>query len=429
MAIPVDRGALDKAETWFLEARQLAARGQLADAQEACRQALALWPDVIPVCRLLSSLAEQTGAGSGDSVEAARRMLLACQPDDATTANLIAAELTGSGRLMEALPFLRLAAPVLGHGDAALWNYTTTLALTGGHHELLAIEPMLLALARQVQPPFTPFTHLAGAKLALRHDRALVLSQRDTWQRSTHWLGAAHLAARLGQAIANGTSFSIFEMTEARTRLAVYASPKTQLTFSEGELCAVVNSVWEPAFGGTFESHDAIARGVVARGLLGAIENADIIAVPDIEQVTRAHEHFGFNAELQQIIMRRAPPLAAGLGVIKQMHQTMPFLRPLLAELPFLGFVGSTPGLVERLGAFCDVGATASYLVSGDQHATPLEQMLAALVVPSQGAVFLVAAGLLGPVYCGRIKQLGGIAIDVDSIAAGWTQSAGGSGS
>jgi hypothetical protein len=40
--------------------------------------------------------------------------------------------------------------------------------------------------------------------------------------------------------------------------------------------------------------------------------------------------------------------------------------------------------------------------------------------VPFPGAVFLVAAGLLGCVYCGRIRQLGGIAVDIDTIATRW---------
>jgi hypothetical protein len=34
--------------------------------------------------------------------------------------------------------------------------------------------------------------------------------------------------------------------------------------------------------------------------------------------------------------------------------------------------------------------------------------------------VFLVAAGILGASYCNRIKQLGGIAINIGSVADVW---------
>jgi len=42
------------------------------------------------------------------------------------------------------------------------------------------------------------------------------------------------------------------------------------------------------------------------------------------------------------------------------------------------------------------------------------------LVVPRPGAVFLVAGGLLGKLYCARVRQLGGIALDIGAIADAW---------
>ena len=425
------------AETWFLQARLFEACGRPVDAQEACRRAMALWPDILPVCRMMSSLAEQTGDASGDSVESARRMLLARQPDDAATANRIAATLCAQGRVSEALPFLRLAAPILGHAGGALWNYTTSLALTGSHHELLGIEPLLGRLSREVPPPFGPFVHLAGARLALRHDREMVLQRSEALQASADWLDAAALVGRLRQAIAVRQPFSVVALPEAQARLAVYATPAAHLTLSEGELSAIIDSVWTTAFGSRFESHGALAAGRVTQALLEAIQTADVVAIADAGRIARAHEHFGFNAELQQIVMRRASPLAAGLEAIAGMHEAIPFLRPLLAELSFLGFVGCHPDLAPKLGRFCHVGETKTYLVPGalnrddipqglrgsDHYPAKLEQTLAALVVPSPGAVFLVAAGLLGPVYCGRIKQLGGIAIEIDSLATNWARS------
>ena len=46
-----------EAAAWFLRARLLAARGEATDALVACGRAIALWPDILPVCRLLLDLA------------------------------------------------------------------------------------------------------------------------------------------------------------------------------------------------------------------------------------------------------------------------------------------------------------------------------------------------------------------------------------
>jgi hypothetical protein len=40
--------------------------------------------------------------------------------------------------------------------------------------------------------------------------------------------------------------------------------------------------------------------------------------------------------------------------------------------------------------------------------------------VPRPGAVFLVAGGLLGKIYCDRIRALGDIALDIGALADAW---------
>lgn len=47
-------------------------------------------------------------------------------------------------------------------------------------------------------------------------------------------------------------------------------------------------------------------------------------------------------------------------------------------------------------------------------------ELLAGLVVPHPGAVFLVGAGIVGKVYCAEVKRRGGIAIDIGAVADIW---------
>ena len=422
-----------EAGAWFLQARLLAARGESTDALVACRRAVALWPDILPVCRLLLELATGNADEAGDLIEIAERLLLAAEPDDAPLHNRIAGRLCAAGRPGEALPHLRVAAPVLGHRDSALWNYTSSLALTGGYHELLGIERMLIGFAREVPPPFGPFVHLACAKLALQFDREAVLRRLGRSQAADGWLDAQQLVDRLRAAIAQRQPFSLILLSEAHARLVAYASLRAHLLLDEAQMSAVVNSVWIGAFGDRIESAGAAAASAMGRAMLDAIAEADVIAMPDMAHLAAAHEHFGFLAEMLRVTARE-DALHAGLAVLGEMHELIPFLRPLLADQPFLGVVGPYPDLAERLARFCQIDETATYLVPaaldrqdvaaslrGRGHYPALfEQTLAALAVPFPGALFLVAAGVLGTAYCGRIRRLGGIAIDIDGVVGRW---------
>ncbi|WP_428395498.1 hypothetical protein [Lichenicoccus sp.] len=415
-----------EATTWFAQARLLAARGQSAHAQEACRRALALWPDILPVWRLFSDLAETLG-NAPEGLDACRRMLLANEPGDAVLANRIGASLCAKGLFLEALPTLRIAAPVLGHQDSALWNYATALAVTGGYHELLGFEPVLVEFARGLREPFSPFVHLVAAKLALRFDRQAVLRESAARQRSASWLDTASLAACLREAIACRQPFSLLLLAHGHARLVTYGGLHNHLAFSREEMSAVVNSVWTDAFGAVIEANGAAPAAAVIRDLCAAIADADVVALPGCDVLALEHEHFGYLAEMQRLVLGRRSELCAGPEAIRELHEAMPFLRPLLAEQPFLGFVGSNRDLAEKLRHFCQVGETVTYLVPGpqqrrDNYPAGFEKTLAVLQVPRPGAVFLVAAGLLGPIYCNRIKQLGGIAIDIESVLARWTR-------
>ena len=423
------------AASWFLQARLLEARGDVSAALTACERALALWPDILPVYALLSRLGGQAGEPISEAVALGLRMLLAQQPNDAALAGRIGQNLCGQRRFADALPYLRVGAR--GNDDAgrSLACYAHALAATGGYRELLDIEPMLTAAAAaENTDAAASLVHLAAGRLALREECQATCDAIALRQGSPAWLDAVTVGEQLQAAITDHAPFSILRLAEADARLFAYASPKMHLSLGEAELSAVVNSVWHPAFGAPIETHGAVALGTLSRDLLAAIDEADIIAMPDAACLSAARADIGFLAPMQQAALDRGSRFCAGPNVIVELHDLMPFLRPLLADQPFLGFVGSYPDLAEKLARFCQVGETATYLVPGalnrgdlaeslrgsDHYPALFEQILTSLVVPFQGAVFLVAAGLLGPAYCGRIKRLGGIAIDIDALVGRW---------
>ena len=388
--------------------------------------------DAVSALRQMMQAAERQ-----DQVEIAAgaiETLVRLLPADPQLNNTYGKRLCGRGEFARALPFLRVAAPILKHHDESLWTYTTALALTGQYEELLAAQPLLDELAGTVPPPYGPYRHLAVAKLSLQVDRARVLHQMRAIEATDRWLDTDALIGRLARAIAERQPFSFLRMFDGEARFLSYLSPRVQRILRPQELSGMVNSIWQSWFKDVIEVFDAAEVQALGRAVLRAGADADILGLASVELAGNDHYHFGFLAEMQAMLLASGNRLYTDALVHHDLHRRIPFLRPLIENQPFIGFVGCHPDLARRLAVQFNIGAHASFLVPGENGRTQLpadvlgtghfpviyNKILAELRVPFTGAVFLVGAGLLGKVYCARIKELGGIAIDIGALADGW---------
>jgi hypothetical protein len=109
----------------------------------------------------------------------------------------------------------------------------------------------------------------------------------------------------------------------------------------------------------------------------------------------------------------------------------LPHYFDLVRGLPFLGFVSCYPELEELFRTRADVQATSTVAVPMQASIAKVHRdirhypdaypgIVDQLRPPFQGAVYIVAAGILSKSYCTVIKQRGGIAIDVGSVADVW---------
>lgn len=181
---------------------------------------------------------------------------------------------------------------------------------------------------------------------------------------------------------------------------------------------------------------DALAR--LNAALSRSLESADILCAPAAERLARDHYHRGYLAYLDwhvTAILNRRPNIAvADAQISTELHQADPWLERLLRGQEWIGFIGPHPDLAQRLGVQLGIPAHTTTLIPGemrlpdreglkrgDEHFPDrYEEILAGLILPRPGSVVLVAAGLLGKVYCARVKELGGIAIDIGSVADAW---------
>ena len=412
------------AEGWFLQARCLEQCGRSTEAAEACARAITLWPDPVPVHRLQLRLARQ--AADPDAIRRALLALLAAQPDDPHLHGQLGRLLSERGDHRGAIPHLRIAAPVLLNENDAVWNYTAGLALTGLTRELIEAQPLLDRIADGMPVPYTPYRHLASAKLASLFDREEVLRAQDALEASPSWLPPAAVMDLVDAATATRTPFSLICLDQELAHFACLASLRCHLALRPRELLALCSPVWDHWFADPLDSVSPARIAVLAQQVAVALGEADLLGLPDAATLRLDNLHFGLLAEMRQAVPSRPGRFATSYRIAAHLHEIMPFLRSVLHGQPFLGLIGNFPDLESRLGRFCGIPETRTILLPAREPAAVpgldlCEQALAGLAVPFPGAVFLVGVpGPFGPAFCGRIRQLGGIALDIGAVAAAW---------
>ena len=343
--------------------------------------------------------------------------------------------LCDQGDFAQVAQVLRPVVARLGNQGNVAWNFSTALAMTGAHDELLALRPVLDRLAEgDVYPPYQ---HLAMARLTAQLDRDQALSSLRDLEASPRWLDAEATLAALATAVAEATPFAAIRLDIAQAWLVALCSPNAQRLLRPEERLAARDQVWTDWFGQSSRQTDAAELAALDRSLLDAVSRADLIMVPDSGDMAREHRHFGFIAETHRLLRASSDAMFAGTHAAVQMHQATPYLRRLLVGLPFLGFIGPYPSMARKLAHFSGVSETAFIRVpaSGTPPfpedapdasgflAEGHTQALAEIVVPFPGALFLVSApGPLGAIYAARIKQQGGIALDIGPLATDWAR-------
>lgn len=196
--------------------------------------------------------------------------------------------------------------------------------------------------------------------------------------------------------------------------------------------------IWHTWFG--HHAYTEAAAAEIRSALKGVCRAADIVGIPKAEPnidcefgrvaVLLPREdfvtpetmlcHAGIHLGLHRAGLY--PSLLAGLprvGVVGP--------RDLTGILPALADVGSVEWLpVPPEMAFSDLApAEKSVQVAADAHLNVrfpalMEREIPDLLARHPGLVVLVGAGILGKLYCGRIRELGGIALDVGSMMDVW---------
>ncbi|WP_217412134.1 hypothetical protein [Acetobacter estunensis] len=398
--------------------RQAIAADRETEALAACEKALALWPDIRQLRGLLLDLAQRFE--NADKLQVCDLLRRTDFLNDAQDAD-IASVFFNAGLYEDALPRLRRVTRPLQGEHFSAWNYIRSLEETGRFDEIVASGDFLDALASKAGGRISLYSQLANARLARVTDRAALVRQATELESSALWLNGEGVAGQIRSAIEEARPFSLLSCAHERARLVCATSLHANLLLRPREIMEMTDPPWQAHFGVPFATLPALELARLGTAYRETARLADIVCLPGAETLARDNPAFGFFAEQERELSNYRNRFSAVSGVMQEVAASDPGLKRLLGHLPFVGMVTDQPGLTARMAAVCDVGAVTEILLADLSPVDAIRQ-IEEIWVPYPGSVFLVAAGLLTPLAIGRIRELGGIALDVENCVGTWAE-------
>jgi hypothetical protein len=230
-------------------------------------------------------------------------------------------------------------------------------------------------------------------------------------------IGVRDLTELAAHAMREGRAFSLVRLGDGEGPMLCW--PGYQVP---GEMRTVLN-----AWFGRSDLPDR-ALDIMADGLRQAVRSADVLGLPTRFQLTRNPRYeIVFEGISRYDLYLPSQPLAdCGMHWYLQWSGALAYL---LRNRDFISVIGCRdigPQIAEALS----IRSVRTYLVRGENSfpgsiANPhwpdgFNEVMEHLESVRPGSVFLVGAGILGKLYCDRIKARGGIALDIGSILDSW---------
>jgi len=189
------------------------------------------------------------------------------------------------------------------------------------------------------------------------------------------------------------------------------------------------------------------ALAFLSRATFEAVADSDVIGVPCTGRIEHLYRNLRNGKQGSKFDMRGA---CGTVDALRYAHAALssappgrvitncwfhrdllPFYKEILKGTSHLGLISCYSGLPDRLRAVFGVEeinffaipnqvSNTGRLPSPPHYPDVFEKVMRALGNIAEGQVVLVAAGLLGKIYCNKIKQCGGIALDIGSVADVW---------
>lgn len=312
--------------------------------------------------------------------------------------------------------------------------------------ELLSTEPPFhelppnLVAQLRLSDPLTRYriaSATAHDQLLSCFDRKQVISAATKREASGYWLDDAALWSHLKSRIDSGEPFSFIRGSDGEGRFVAATGKRLFPAFSEKDALASLGHIWWNWFGQHVSDMPAQELVRLHDMLTDAYRNAGILGVTSAAMFEHDDRHFAFRAALDGWLAEIGLPadqIYTEAAYNLFLNRRDPFFAHLLSGQRFIGAISPYDDLARRLAGRIGIPRFQDYVIPGEtrlgreqerssrgRHFPHVfDELMRTLSVPYPGACFIVAGGLLGKIYCERIRQLGGIAIDIGALADGW---------
>ena len=226
--------------------------------------------------------------------------------------------------------------------------------------------------------------------------------------------------------------FSLIRIGDGEGRLI--SSNYTEL---DSNLCDFQCQWW---FGRTITKYEKQA---LSQLLDDGIANSDLIGIPGLQSIcneipegTSSNQKIPANPMGRILLFRRYGDLLnRKLLTSACIHQSLNqsgWLIPFLQRFKVNGFIGYSNKLATLLKANYGLESFTFFQIPGesqchgkyetDHYPHIFHTVCNEISKISTFGIYLVAGGVLGKYYCSKIKECGGLAIDIGSVADDWTQ-------
>jgi tetratricopeptide (TPR) repeat protein len=409
--------------------------GELGEARRWFELVLESHPDYGAAWKRWALLERRVGR-SGPALDRLRRGLDR-NPNDPNLLLEIGRTLTYQGRMSEAVPFYEQMIALV-RSNEAIEEYMSILASLGDYNRV--IEFCSKSEFSQEASSIEALRIASHAKMAISYISKKEDSRDNHLSLSNHWRQPEDIIRVIKDSLERKIPFSLVRIGDGEGRFFSYFSEEVRGLLTQGELYAMVNSIWQHWFGSEIQRHDSEAVSQLHSVVLQSLSSADVLGVPNTIRLSTDYQHVAYLRKSLDVVTDVFLSQKSTVNHITdafiniEIHRLMPFYGKILADLEFLGIVTCHIELGAILQRAHRIKTVRVYQVPGEFGQPQLsdraragrhfpdryEALCESLAVPFEGALFLVGAGLLGKVYCKIIKERGGIAIDVGSVMDAW---------
>lgn len=275
------------------------------------------------------------------------------------------------------------------------------------------------------------------ARLSMSFDMPSVVQKAEKVEKNKQWLDSKKAATIILNTVKKKRPLSMIRVGDGEARFLIFLESNASHVLKRTEREAIGNSILWNWFGTDAHSLTPEAYATVYQAFINSLANADILGRTDSKRLGKDKRHFGFLAYMEERldeISTTSPSKYFADAFLNTGLHGEHFYAKLFKSVDFIGFIGPHPDLARKIADTFNIKHHRTYLIPGEMRLPNREglknginhypdaynHILKHLEVTRPGDVYLVAGGLLGKIYCDRVKALGGIAIDIGSIADVW---------